>query len=62
MWTILTQLWTDPTAFRSACKTAISFAGALLASGIIPTTEWKYGFIVMALAHVIPAGERNRTA
>lgn len=59
MGTLLKQLWTDPTYFRYCLKATISFAGSLLASGIIPTDEWRLGFIVMAIAQAIPGGQIN---
>lgn len=56
MWEILKKLWTDPTYFAASVRAVVAFAGGLIASGIIPTDQWKYGFLVMALAQAIPAG------
>jgi hypothetical protein len=59
MWTIAKQLWTDPTYFRYMLKALISFVGGLLASGLIPTGEWRWGYLLIALAQGIPGGQRN---
>jgi hypothetical protein len=58
MVTWLKRFWTDEAFFTASVKTLISMAGALVFSGIIPISEWRYGAIVMALAHLIPAGQR----
>ena|ERR1035437_3039428 len=57
MWTLLKQLWTDPAYFRACIKAAISSLGGLILVGVIPTANWKYGWIPMALAHLIPTGD-----
>lgn len=59
MWPMLKRLWTDPTYFAASVRATIALLGSLVASGIIPTSEWRYGFIVMALSQIIPAGEKN---
>lgn len=59
MWVILKQLWTDPTYFAASVRGLISLAGSLIASGIIPTSGWRYGFVIMALSQLIPAGQKN---
>ncbi len=55
----LKKFWTDPAFFAASVRALISFVGGLLASGIIPTDQWKYGFLVMALAQAIPAGNKT---
>lgn len=52
----LKQFWTDPAYFRTTVKTAVSFVGGLIASGIIPVEQWRYGFILMSIAHALPSG------
>lgn len=59
MLTWLKKFWTDEAFFTAAVKSLVSLAGALVFSGIIPVTEWRYGAIVMALAHLIPGGQKD---
>ena len=58
----LRKFWSDEAYFTAAIKSLVSLAGALVFSGIIPTDGWRYGAIVMALAHLIPAGQRDISA
>jgi len=62
MGTWLKKFWTDEQFFRGAVKSVIALGGALLASGAIPTDQWKYGYFVMALAHLIPSGTSSTAA
>lgn len=55
----LKKFWTDPAFFAAAVRSLISLFGGLVASGAIPTDKWRYGFLVMALAQAIPAGNKT---
>ena len=55
----LKKFWTDEQFFTGAIKTLVSMVGGLIASGIIPVQEWRYGFLLMAAAHMIPSGALN---
>lgn len=56
MWTLITQLWNDPAYFKTTVRGLLQTLGALIGTGVIPTSGplWKIGFILMALGGFIP--------
>lgn len=63
MWAWLRRFVMDEAFFVSSVRGLIAVGGALYASGIVPASPatQKLGLLVMALAHVIPAGQVNKT-
>lgn len=57
----LRRFFTDDAFFVAALRGMVGLAGALVASGIIPSTGngWKVGLFLNAMAHFIPAGQQN---
>lgn len=61
MWTLLKQLWTDPTYFVTTVRTLLAALGVAMQQGIIPAgkTGWWIGVLALIAAFGMPAGQKN---